>query len=167
MGVYLYSIPKGSARKMVGGETFYRQQYKEKMPMSMLSPVQKRIDRIVNASFDYDELPLIVYAFESGQRVDKRTNRSSVFYDSGNYAEPYGYLLRRGSRFELIPIEVLDEITRDWTAFKTFQELINATGECYRPTIRVSENSALELLADVFDAVSEAEGKKVRAYRGG
>lgn len=55
--------------------------------------------------------------------------------------------------------ERLDALTREHTAFGSFQALVDAPG--YRPTIRGCHE-----LADGYDAAQAARGRSQRAYRG-
>lgn len=51
-------------------------------------------------------------------------------------------------------------------AFGTFSELLNATGEHYRPTIRVDQGAEYEALAILFDYVKAYKGEEICAFRG-
>ena len=62
--------------------------------------------------------------------------------------------------------QVLDQTTRNYTAFNDFADFLNATGEHYRPSMdmRIPE---VKWLADKFDEASAKLGKSVRAWRYG
>lgn len=60
------------------------------------------------------------------------------------------------------------ELTRKYTAFKTFAELVGALGN-YWPTLRVDgtpDGIERRLLAELYDAVQAARGDTRRAERG-
>ena len=70
---------------------------------------------------------------------------------------------------------VLDNLTRDLTAWSSFDAMLDAVA--YRPTLAVrpyNRSSAeirraarTEVLADAYDAAQAARGDPRRAYRGG
>ena len=59
--------------------------------------------------------------------------------------------------------DVLDCITRDMHAARSFDALLDAGGN-YRPTIDVRNTAGL-MLADAYDAAQEARGDQRRAFR--
>lgn len=58
-----------------------------------------------------------------------------------------------------------DELTRRFTAFPGIESMINAQDHGYRPTLLDGE-SAVELLADLYDLICEKRGLPLRAHRG-
>lgn len=74
-------------------------------------------------------------------------------------------------RFAMKPLEAeekiaLDKITRNHSAFDTFEDLLNAAGG-YRPTIRCNGKGGDERrrLDDAYDRAQEARGDLRRAFR--
>jgi len=62
---------------------------------------------------------------------------------------------------------IFDELTADYSGFKTFQELLDAKGD-YRPTITLRGESAprradKEFLAQLYDKAQELRGDERRA----
>lgn len=74
-----------------------------------------------------------------------------------------------------MPMSVLDNLTRDLTAWLSFDDMLNAEGD-YRPSLYVRPCSRshaeirraarTEILADAYDAAQAARGDHRRAYRG-
>ena len=74
-----------------------------------------------------------------------------------------------------MPTSVLDNLTRDLTAWPSFDAMLNAVA--YRPTLHVRpynrshseirRAARMEILADAYDAAQAARGDHRRAYRGG
>lgn len=62
--------------------------------------------------------------------------------------------------------EVLDRVTRENSAFKDFDDLINSTGDHYSPSMDMREPQMV-FLANYFDMASKLELKSCRAYRYG
>jgi hypothetical protein len=60
--------------------------------------------------------------------------------------------------------ETLDEITRKYTAFESFEDMVNAEGN-YRPTLRTESVEELKILADFYDKVQEDKGDPRRVFR--
>lgn len=75
-----------------------------------------------------------------------------------------------------MPTSVLDNLTRDLTAWGSFDAMLNAGGG-YRPSLYVRPHNRshaevrraarTEVLADAYDAAQAARGDERRAYRGG
>ena len=58
----------------------------------------------------------------------------------------------------------INEITRKYTAFETFEAMVNAEGS-YRPTLRAESIHELKILADYYDQAQEDKGDPRRALR--
>lgn len=61
-------------------------------------------------------------------------------------------------------IEWLNQTTKKYTAFESFDDMVNAEGG-YRPTLRSESIPELKILADYYDKAQEAKGDNRRAYR--
>jgi hypothetical protein len=58
----------------------------------------------------------------------------------------------------------LDETTQKQTAFKSFEEMLDAEGD-YFPTLRSESIEDLKILADHYDRAQKARGDHRRALR--
>jgi hypothetical protein len=60
-----------------------------------------------------------------------------------------------------------DALTRKFTVFNTFNQLLNAPGN-YRPTLLISDIGSSEKLelANAYDAAQAARGDRRRVFRG-
>jgi hypothetical protein len=58
---------------------------------------------------------------------------------------------------------ILDWLTRDLTAFDSFEQMLSETAPSYRPSIRLT-NAKSRCLVAAYDAVQAARGDPRRAY---
>lgn len=66
-------------------------------------------------------------------------------------------------------IRRLDQITKQWTAFESFADMLDAAGG-YRPSLRAdgapkAAQQAFDEMAEAYDRVQAARGDERRAYR--
>ena len=61
-------------------------------------------------------------------------------------------------------VEWLNQTTKKYTAFESFEDMINAEGG-YRPSLRSESIPDLKILADFYDKAQEARGDGRRAHR--
>jgi len=61
-------------------------------------------------------------------------------------------------------VEWLNQTTRKYTAFESFNDMVNAEGG-YRPSLRSESIPDLKILADYYDKAQEAKGDRRRAHR--
>src|SRR5574340_468454 len=61
-------------------------------------------------------------------------------------------------------IEWLNQTTKKYTAFESFDDMVNAAGE-YRPTLRSESVPDLKILADYYDKAKETKGDPRQAFR--
>ena len=61
----------------------------------------------------------------------------------------------------------LDALTRELTAYASFEELVNNRDrdDGYRPTMRADLDPRYTVLADAYDAAQAARGSRLRAFR--
>jgi small nuclear ribonucleoprotein (snRNP)-like protein len=151
MGIYIYTL---IGNRDIKGTEVFKANFSQRLSnvgMDSRDTINRK-DSLINKQADrFNTAPLFVFDFKHLALVYKKVNCDGYFYDSDNYGDHYGWLIKIGRAYQVITIAELDAHVQSMSAFNTFAALIEKTGSHYRPTIRARDSHMNVVLADIFD----------------